>query len=169
MSDGSERLIRSPAGRQRRIQGFGFVREREVPAEPRLEIGSRRPRLGLAGASPSRFRPPQNRTARNPSDRLPGTPIAPGGIRTPNPRFRRPMLYPIELRVRDVATTDFRRRAVSRLRGRVASRLTALREEGMWFGEEATGGAVCAVGERPPESARANEAEPRGVVGVSVC
>ena len=23
----------------------------------------------------------------------------PGGIRTPNPRFRRPMLYPIELRV----------------------------------------------------------------------
>ena len=25
---------------------------------------------------------------------------APGGIRTPNPRFRRPMLYPIELQVR---------------------------------------------------------------------
>ena len=24
---------------------------------------------------------------------------APGGIRTPNPRFRRPMLYPVELRV----------------------------------------------------------------------
>ena len=26
--------------------------------------------------------------------------FAPGGVRTPNPRFRRPMLYPIELRVR---------------------------------------------------------------------
>lgn len=25
----------------------------------------------------------------------------PGGIRTPNPRFRRPMLYPIELRTRE--------------------------------------------------------------------
>ena|GEM_PF-4825813 len=24
----------------------------------------------------------------------------PGGIRTPNPRFRRPMLYPVELRMR---------------------------------------------------------------------
>ena len=27
-----------------------------------------------------------------------------GGIRTPNPRFRRPMLYPIELRTRTLVT-----------------------------------------------------------------
>ena len=31
---------------------------------------------------------------------------APGGTRTPNPRFRRPMLYPIELRAQSTCTSQ---------------------------------------------------------------
>src|SRR5262245_22324552 len=33
------------------------------------------------------------------TEMMPSRSSAPGGTRTPNPRFRRPMLYPIELRV----------------------------------------------------------------------
>ena len=33
----------------------------------------------------------------------------PGGIRTPNPRFRRPMLYPVELRMHAAAIVRIRR------------------------------------------------------------
>ena len=62
----------------------------------------------------------------------------PGGIRTPNPRFRRPMLYPVELRVRAVLLA-------SEIQGSLADAATDFKGFGTqykssWTSESALGG-----------------------------
>ena len=68
-------------------------------AKPRFQLGFS-DRADLQGRSHFLKLPNWRKSLRGKS--------TPGGIRTPNPRFRRPMLYPVELRVHKLKTLSIR-------------------------------------------------------------